>query len=929
MVRGNWQRRVEQVEARKAVAKQNKQKKDNRANFKAMVSNLIVLLDKYTVTSSGTLHIWTEVMPTGVPPIVESYDDTVEDSKLKRRSHSGSFGSESNRNARAPPMMEETTCDVASSRATRKAHPRSKEVNLVDDNDHSATKYLCRTQFFKGSCDSLKQQQAGSKKHSNAGACRHVHYPSSHKTLGQILTIQEQHMALESAEKAHLSAMLLQDSDEHSGGMEMIYYFTIGLPETQLNIEGKIPSVGQILSQTLSSKKCPVGSIAYIAYNDELIFDRNQTGGLLVPDLGVVFGVIKGGRSTLSANTSSNTEGYTHADATTVPSAVLEYILSFLPDTAVATMALVCVAWHKEIGKSSSHMWRLMLDRRQWPHPIDVEEEMQSDDAERCFKMHYQVVRDVKAIKDALVAILSHRRVPVDEVDMVFQSFATRRKAPVEPNSCVGMAVWSPTEVLAAYSHDCSLRLFKAVQKGATGGRTCRELINVCVDPYRKTTKVKTRLVAMALGDDYVGCLLHAQVGTNCESYMLSIVSRDKYLEAAAGDTASALGWSELEEGAMNALNIGDIVVNFMLSTEEVDYRLVDFLSYGGDTTEIEVLVSKSIVACGHGRFLIEASVSIPDLDAEIENDDEDPMIMLCRKLIVISSSTSAITWMCNSNPTPHPIPRGCDQMMLGLNYSLGGSRIGCSVVAVSSASPGIIVSEIDATGRGSATRLFEESEIALASIISRNEGEWEIATEERRLVALNHASIVVVDVLVKDNGEGSRDYRSIVSFYHRNCADGSYNTIVFENCIISHMQRIRDEHVLLVCENVERQDSTINGAMEDVIEQNLRTFSVKAIVLHIPTRQVIARLCLPVDRTLYKHFVFSSQGNTICVGAWWKGVVMTGRDIRAVGDAPHLILPEDDLANKIIAKKKKKKARLPSGKGKKDGFARGMSQSG
>jgi hypothetical protein len=922
MVRGNWQRRVEQVEARKAVAKQNKQKKDNRTNFKAMASNLIVLLEKYTVAKSGTLHVWTEVMPTGVPPIVESYND-MDDSKLKRASRSGSF-SEPHRNARATPMVEETG-GGASSRTTRKAHPRSKEIILVEDNDHSAINYLCRTHFFKGRCDGLKQQQ-GSKK-SNAGGCRHVHYPSSHKTLGQILT-QDQNMVLEKAERA-LSSTLLQDRDEHSGGMEMIYYFTIGLGESRADVEGTTPSVGQVLSQTLSSKACPIASIAYVAYDNELIFDRNQTGGLLVPDLGVVFGVVKGGRSTISAKTFSKNEGYTQADATCIPAAVLEYILSFLPEAAVATMALVCAAWHKEIGKSSSHMWRLMLDRRQWPHPIDVEGEIHCDEAARCFKMHYQVVRDVKAVKDALAAILSPRRGAVDEVEMVFQSFATRRKAPVEPNTCVDMAVWSPTEVLAAFSHDCSVRLFKAVDKGAAGGKTCRELINVCVDPYRKTTKVKTRVVAMALGDDYVGCLLHAQEGTKGENYILSIILRDKYLEAAAGDTASALGWSELEEGALNAVNIGDIVVNFMLSTSEVDFRLADFLSYGGDITDVEVLVSKSIVACGHGRFLIEASISIPDLDAEIDDGDDEPMIMLCRNLIVISASTSAVTWMCNSNPTPHLIPRGCDQAMLGLKYSLGGSRVGCSVVVVSSVSPAIVVAEIDATGQGTEHRQYEESEIVRASIISRNDGEWEIAPEERRLVALFEASIVAVDVLFKDNVEGSRDHRSVVSFYHRKCVDGSYHIKVFENCIISHMERIRDEHILLVCEEVERQDAAIDGAMEDETEQNLRTFAVNAMVLHIPTRQIIARMCLPVDRTFHKRLVFSSHGNTICVGAWWKGVVMTGRDIRAVGDASHQNVTEDDLASKTVGRKKKKKARLPTGKGKKDGFARGMSQSG
>jgi hypothetical protein len=87
----------------------------------------------------------------------------------------------------------------------------------------------------------------------------------------------------------------------------------------------------------------------------------------------------------------------------------------------------------------------------------------------------------------------------------------------------------------------------------------------------------------------------------------------------------------------------------------------------------------------------------------------------------------------------------------------------------------------------------------------------------------------------------------------------------------------------------------------------NEPTVSVNAIILHVPTRQVIDRARLPDIQVLHETLtplVVSFGGNTIGIGVWWKGVVMTGSDVRAVGNTATQQHSEDDT-NKNQKKKK------------------------
>ena len=86
--------------------------------------------------------------------------------------------------------------------------------------------------------------------------------------------------------------------------------------------------------------------------------------------------------------------------------------------------------------------------------------------------------------------------------------------------------------------------------------------------------------------------------------------------------------------------------------------------------SEVEILASHSIKACGYGRFLVEVSISIPSLELD---EEEDIMILLDRKVILFSATAEAIVWMGESNPTD-TLPRHEDMTMVSYRQTARAS---------------------------------------------------------------------------------------------------------------------------------------------------------------------------------------------------------------------------------------------------------------
>ena len=939
MVRGNWQRRVEKTEARRAAAKQRKQKRDNRSAYKAMVHELMSLFDEHAdaikrrAEPNWVVHIWTDSIPSDSPPILDICESG---GGKQRRNRSGSIGSEPNRKGR---KRSNSTSETPVNNK-KKNHPRSNKDAEPIDEEIAFSPKLCMNQFYRGKCDDLRSKKGG---------CRWVHLSGPHKTLHNVLK-EGKGDSRDAKEVLGCCIGALVETIVEEGGssddveMDMLYYSSF-TPFSNETPDAESPSLGETISKCMAGKSCSIGSIVYLAVNDLLVFDRYR-GGLVVSDNTLLVKLV-GETNHRARGLSTTSEGDQSVDSYAgafLSGPILEYILTFLPDKCVAPMLSVCHQWNTEIGTNSPALWRHLLERRNWPIPSHLDHAVARDRLRDQFVVNYRAVRDINAIRDGLAGLSSSRKT-IEEKEMVYHQFDNRRFAPHFPNICIALEVWSANQVLAAYTLDCSIRLFKAVHKAGDGGnnRACRELVSVCVDPFRRTKKKNCQLVAMALDEEVIGCMCHVETdGSEKEGFLLCVVSRDDFLCAAGGSSGNdAVGWSVLEEDALKTIDIGEAAINYLLSCDEVDHRLLrflDFLADGGDISEVEVLVSQTIAACGYGRFLLEVSISIPVFnDAEGDDNDDVNIVLVDRKLMLLSSSVGAIIWVGDSTPTNgNALHRYEELSLASMRFSpSGGTRIGCSMVAaLPTQADKIVRTEIEPSGHVHCVRTNSSIDPEHQLDI---DGDWEVAHYIRRPVAMTAEAVVVAHMLFKQLDLERREYRSILYFYPRlEESEAPVGAVLLDgNFEVVHISPLRAEHVVAFgrMHTSNNDDLAMNGQWfmdaPEPVDPDLW-----AIIVHVPTKRVIHRVCVlegcPMFVTPFDlPFFMSSLGDTVGVCAWWKGIVITGKDVRDIG---YEAMPSDADAMSpasVKQQKKKKKKRQPNRGGKKDAFARGMSMRG
>ena len=988
MVRGNWQKRVETADARRREAKQKKQRSEEKRVFKGMAQELLNLLDqnmdammrkrrkrsssfdnndnnsptKAISSERWDIHIWTDTLLSseGPPPFLENIQEQEEGKSRKSRSLSSD---------------ESHELDLPGGRSKKsgkgkKVHPRSHQADSPPANeDKFDDPLLCKTQFFCGKCLDPPPQKGGgggSKKvGGGGGGCRYVHFNNKQmQTLANALGIgnkksnnkpgnKDVEEVLSKAEKAcedHYGSELAESSP---GSMEMLYFTTVPLPPEK---DDAVDSFGDVITEKLAANNCGIGSIVYVVlsmpFKDVLIYDRNQSG-MVITDFD---------KEALGSNTGTNGSAATSdaIHAQDLPVSVLEHILEYLEAPGVASAAQVCISWRREIDNASPNLWKHLLEQRNWPLPANestVTEDRNDSTAtphahdtsqftSKClrdkFIQHYSVLRDIRAAQSALTGLLTKNK-SCEEREMTFQAFSTRRDAPQPPNHCVGVEVWGPNRVLAAYSNDCTLRLFQAVPRGGSSShdnnsreeeKSCREIICQHIDPYKHTKRKSCYIEAMGLDEDVVGCLMNVSDEANdCKSpHIIVTLKRDDLL----------ISDDEPEEGSLNVIDLEQAVLNYILSLDQVDHRLLrlnDFLALGGSEDEVEFIVSQSMAACGYGRFMVEVAISIPLPDDDDDRHADLDMLLLDRKLFLVSSNVGAIVWMGESNPSNEPLrPRLEDMTLSCLRRTMPGSvtRTSCSVVAVSQAyAPIVIGCEIDHSGHAEGGSPLGSQEWSQTE--RELEEGWNIRLEGRRPIVVTPTDVVVGDtltrVLVDNNYE--REYKSLITFY--SCCSGTetegndsiFKLSIGEHCMIDRMVGARDDYIILLVrfftENGYPADPN-GGHWGNELDRAARVF---AITIHVPTRREIER-CFLYEDFGWNRLSLSVSNDTLACGVWIKGLIMSGNDVRSVKKSTassKSVLILDDLAPKKAPKKSKK--RMSKGSGKKDGFARGMSLRG
>jgi hypothetical protein len=916
MVR-NWQSRVELNETRRHHAKQKKQRSEDKRLYKGMVIKLMGLLDRHRdslrkVKIKGRdgphrriLHIWTDSLAndSSQPDSLPADDETTTGKGRKPRSESIEIDEANGKKGKG---------------SKKKVHPRSHEAAAVDTTE-SVSKYddlvLCKPHFFAGKC----RQHQGPK----GAGCRRMHYTmSQYKTLYTICcSDKNDKLATDKVSLAEQAVPL--EEDPHA--MEMIYYSSHILvnsddkddDDDDNGEEGdekgnKETAISDALNEALAGKGLGITSIVYAALDGVLIFDRNRNGVILSDEDFLVAAV--GGKASGFRHGGSEGDGTFDPD---LPGQVLEYILTFLPDSAVSTASQVCKAWHHEIGRNSPNLWRHMLERREWPLP-DVDQAPEptneaNDATHRLFReaflRHYSVLRDVSAIQSAMGGLLLKRGVD-NKKEMSFQDFSTRKSAPSVPNACVSVQVWGPNRILVAYGADCSLRLFATVPKLGSDESLCRELVCQRIDPYRNTKKRTCQILSVGLDEEFVGSLCHIMADGGV--YNLVILNRDDFLQ---GESSGA---GDSEAANLRVIDIGEAVINYLLGLDDVDdpfLPMLNFLADGGDSGEMEVLVSPTLAACGHGRFMVEVSISVPVSDLDDEGNGESTLQLLDRRLILFSASIGDIVWMGENQPfLLEPRPRHVDLTLTCVRRPYpGGSRSACHVAVACTNSPAIMVGEIEPTGHVQSAQLLDGPELVRSEILEEG---WEISTMHSRPVIIVPSDVVASDTMFREVENRGKEFRSVISFYPRyQGADDALFSIlpIPGNMEIIQMSSLRDEHVVAICREfaLSNNDPTeledLGGQWFGANMQAVDHKAVHAVIIHVPSRREIGRVKLMDDEFDYHAVpqITVTNDDTIGVGISWKGVIMTGSDVRSLAERSDTIVLDDTLTPAKAAKVK------------------------
>jgi F-box domain len=929
----------------------------------------------------------------------------------------------------------------------------------------------------------------------------------------------------------------------NDGAMEMLYYLPCTLDvsfcinsnnentgQNDITTKSSTSSFSSQITDLLAQKKINYVNIAFAVISDVIVFDRNRDGLLYRNEDDFWLTVFNESNNTsttkdptattevliLPANVAISTSytntrknrnnSFDYSMKTTnnkdnddninnnglirdLPGAILEHILTYVPDYCVGSASCVCKSWNYEIGKNSSNLWQHLLQRRNWPIVLPVIQQTQEEAIavavavavptrieltsnrqqqqyhstihRDTFIRHYTAVRDMVAIRygccngllqssNTISSSRRHQRNRCIEREMTYHDFATRKFSPKYPNSCVSVQVWSKNRILAAYKNDCSVRLFEADERlgSYTNELTCREIVCQKIDPYRNTKKRTCTFVAMGLDDECIGCLAQVvsdNIQKHVSAYILIIMRRENFL---VGESSSCGGEKDPSantpdfDTSVNVIDIGEAVINFLLSTDHVDQRLlaiIDFISDGGALGEVEVLTSHSIASCGYGRFMVEVAIYLPSIinddDADDEDDDNDDdtaensrMRFIDRRLILFSTRLGAIVWMGDSNPLSHTVLRPYNECTILSSYRRcsinGGTHTTCYIAASSTLTSSIALYELDYSG----TFHIVSPSIKDISCMVRNEIDsngWAIAANQLMLLT---PTDVIVTFVANGQEHGRIVNRSILAFYPLNPTreKPSYTIIPLAYGIeVKSLSCIRDDHISLLCrvessvtsiatppepldrnlnvivdddendedddveshdneqedddENDSNSDSdnddnvgVVNGQQDFINLANVDNMpeephstrtSFVSIIYHIPTRKEISQIDIVNEFQFNEHYIPilpSHWDETVGAALSWKGVVMTGADVRSVRQSTpthgtqqqqqqHNIagransnknnntssyLHGTNGTNSSASKKQQqqqqqKKTGKKKNSGKKDGFARGMSLRG
>jgi len=892
---------------------------------------------------------------------------------------------------------------------------RSNSMSVKDDDK------LCAKEFFFGKekCPAgkqLQQRQKGGKRgnhDANTAGCSLQHYHQFPKvkskirqspplTLVQVVNGKYQPHPNNNNDGKHPTALPLKvreaclqyaydamlgtddngedaagSSIEANMGIENIYhtriYVTDDASKDQEDNEGdendgrpdQRSAVVDALEQLLDREKLSQTSLVYLTIQGVLVYDLNR-GGLVFSEAEEDF-LVSGEDIDMDAFLQYNavdtvqSTGPSHIHEE-MNHHVLYDILSFLPDEAAAVLPQVCKSWRDEVGTKSPQLWKMLLNRHNWPFSVRNDDQVttgvktDTDAYKDAFISHYVAVRDIRAIASAagLLCGESNDFNTVDKsgLEYAMQRYKSTKGAPVfndEENHPAQVKIWSESvyakkvgaRALVAYTHDYTLRLFEVVprnnsqgsQNSSTARSTkCRQIACVkAVPPSVSQRRAGTyALGGIGLDEDNVACLFSCapenleQIPIDPPAHFLSIISRD--------DLACAGNEGHIDDDSLREFDIRAMILDFLLcGADHVDHlqtALHEYLSFGqhGDTSHITVEVSPSLVSCGQGFFLFLAFIDIPvgsNDDTGDSDDDGSSINSLSRvghRVFLFSIKKGRIVKSLRFPADP-----------FGSGFYLHASNpvqnhfITGNVSSVRKLCTNVVIKSFDSADEWLIFSVHIAKngtvDMQMKTLIDGHQIEPVQTVDPMPVVVMSNCAIFaakcgcLVFLHDKENEE------SLLKVVHRINVGGS-STEIYD------IFGIREEYVAVVLGTSQGRgddEEAVAGEWFGLDEEQSPRREVA--VFHVSSRQELFRCQLPYIYPLMFHM--DCFGDTIAANVAKLGFVIAGGNAREVAMAAlNDEVDTNQTPTKTTKAKKKRLASLASGR-KKDGFARGMSMRG
>ena len=896
MSRGR-QKRVEKAQERREDAKKKKVRKEIRSFYKSLVQNqLLPLLDKVNTNMNNVkcnvpvpvekIHLWVDAIPNSRVSKNDIVQDEIDEDK-------SSNSSSSKKNRKKKSSMQGPS-------SAKKAHPRSvvEEEDQVDDEP-----LLCRRYFFTNECTGNKKT-GKSKKSVQSCQYGHNHHSSKHMTLAKALmnttnsglnddTDNIKETLKRASKAAAVSQMKLDGASggeidvDKIDGIDMLHHLAI--PIKSLDPGGNAMTATELISKTLVAEKVPISGIAYVVYNDNLLYDRFE-GGKMIDEETEKNLFESNDQGIGSIQKSANQEGN---DIVDFSGPVLELILTFLPDKYSGLVPTVCKSFSHEIGTHSPALWKYLLSRHNWPmgcleYARDANPITLSRDS---FVNHFYVYRRVEALNHAVCDVMYANTDNSTCTNTPKSSLIATKMFGNQKNGggyFSELLFWDENSVLAVSKDDCVLRMFN-VSSEQNSSISCKLIIELRVAPVPASKKQSCSLESVALDDRYLSCVYIVD-----GEFVITSILKEHILT------------NSMEESIVGGeiLKSHDLTTKFLefreenMDTEDYAFLVHPLLANEDNREDLFVSLLSSIYTCGHGVFCAIAEVFL--------SGNELTEMNVFTGIITLSASKGR-----NLVLDFIPLPDADAIFSLSTNYQRK-DRIAPTVVAIKSpSSSDLLLVSVDRNGKFR-SRDLETTSDEITEIRIRDHTNW------CNILTLNSRNYVVTSYLYSELSIVDSACKS-VAISVQNVGADNLNDItsiiklrnVYQKILA--MAFIEEDYLMITCACINPRDpewrTSVFANNEDSTEANK---VLDFVMIHMPSRSEIHCSSVRMSPSAsvedmgspFPVLMNCSKKGAMAAIVGGKGICVTG--INRMGLANGMANKKSSKTKKVKTKKKK-----------------------